>query len=267
MSHSQELKMKIKELTEADKPTDVKDKEELDWETMFDEPASKGELSTNRKTTATDKAASPKASPKLKVGSRADVAKKTAGMQMTPDMAHMLGGLNIPDDQLEPPEQALVPHEPVTSANVPATISREIEMSDPSMVSPTFLRVADLPGNMNRAILTMGKALFRGFTKTPTKDIVMIGNMGGMGPNSQKEVRSVAKWVVDNGEDVDTAHMDFGPTMPGYEADVKQFSTAGVRFMLVRDQFGDYIYAWPEADSVSGTQKLSSKDAGPKRLR
>jgi hypothetical protein len=244
--------MKIKELTEVDKPIDVKDKEGLDWETMFDEPTSKGELSTNRKTSATDKAQGPKSVPKLKVGTRADVARKTAGMQMTPDMARLIGGLNIPDDQLEPesPPQAVVPHEPVNPANVPATISREIEMSDPSMVTPTFLRVADLPGNMNRAIMTMGKALFRSFTKTPTKDIVMIGSMGGMGPHSEREVRSVAKWVVDNGREVDTAHMDFGPTMPGYEADVKQFNTAGVRFMLVRDQFGNYIYAWPEGDSL-----------------
>ncbi len=253
--------MKIKELTEADKPTDIKDRTEIDWETMFDEPASKGELSTGRKSSAADKSASPKAAPKLKVGSRADAARKTAGMQMTPDMARMLGGLNIPDDQLEPepPSQAVVPHEPVTLANVPATISREIEMSDPSMVNPTFLRVADLPGNMNRAILTLGKSLFRSFTKTPTKDIVMIGNMGGMGPHSTKEVRSVANWVADNGREVDTAHMDFGPTMPGYEADVKQFSTAGVRFMLVRDQFGDYIYGWPEGDSVGSARALPSK--------
>jgi hypothetical protein len=251
--------MKIKELTEADKPVDVEDKEELDWGTMFDEPASKGELSTNRKSSTVDKAKDPKAAPKLKVGSRADVARKTAGMQMTPDMARMLGGLNIPDDQLEPPEQAVVPHEKVTSSNVPATISREIETSDPSMVTPTFLRVADLPGNMSRAILTLGKALFRSFTKTPTKDIVMIGSMGGMGPHSQKEVRSVAKWVVDNGREIDTAHMDFGPTMPGYEADVKQFSTAGVRFMLVRDAYGDYIYAWPEGDSADSAKALPGK--------
>lgn len=261
--------MKIREVTEADRPTDVKDKTELDWDTMFDEPVSKGEVSTDRKTSAADKANGPKAAPKMKVGSKADVARKTAGMQMTPDMARMLGGLNIPDDQLEPPSTEVgVPEPVVPPANVPATISKAIATADPEMVTPTFLRVADLPGNVNRAILTLGKSLFRSFTKTPTKDIVMIGNMGGQGPHSTKEVRSVAKWVVDNGQEVDTAHMDFGATMPGYEADVKQFSTAGVRFMLVRDQFGDYIYAWPEGDSVMGTQALppaSGKKALPGR--
>lgn len=257
--------MKITEITEADRPTDVKDKTKIDWETLFDEPISKGELSTATKSSAASKAKEPNAAPNLKVGSRADVARKTAGMHMTPDMARMISGLNIPDDQLEPPEQSVVPHEPVTPTNVPATISREIEMTDPSMVTPTFLRVADLPGNVSRAILTLGKALFRSFTQTPTKDIVMIGNMGGQGPHSAKEVRSVAKWIVDHGHEVDTAHMDFGQIMPGYTADVKQYRTAGVRFLLVRDAWGDYIYAWPEGDSAQPGKRRSGS-ANPKPL-
>lgn len=248
--------MKIRELTEADRPAGVKDREELDWGTVFDEPASKGELSPGSRTQGSK---GPDAAPKMKVGSRADVARKTAGLQMTPDMARTLSGLNIPDDQLEPPEKEMVPYQPVNPANLPAAISQQIQQSDPSRVTPTFLRVADLPGNMDRAILTLGKALFRGFTKTPTKDIVMIGNMGGMGPHSQQEVRSVAKWVVDNGREVDTAHIDFGPTMPGYAADVKQFSTAGVRFLLVRDPYGDYIYAWPEGDSLGSPPAIAAK--------
>jgi hypothetical protein len=258
--------MKIKRLIEADRPTDVKDKTEIDWDTMFDEPTSKGELSANTKSSAASKAAGPLATPKLKVGAAGDTRKATAAMSPTDAMRDMMSKINMPvPAEPDTPSQDVVPHEPITPENVPAVISKEIEMSDPTMVQPTWHAVANLPGNMSRSILTLGKVLFGAFTKTPTRDIVMIGNVGGQGPNSTKEVRSVAAWVVENGRDVDTAHMDFGATIPGYSADVKQYIAGGVRFMLVKDQFGDYIYSWPEVDSVGGAKQIEAPALSPHR--
>lgn len=251
--------MKIKNLLEADRPIDVKDKTEIDWDTMFDEPVSKGELSTGTKSSAASKTAGPAATPKLKVGSKADTARAVSTMNPTDAMRDMMSRINVPvPDETETPARDLVPHEPVTPQNVPATISKEIAMSDPNMVQPTWHTVANLPGNMSRAILTLGKALFGAFTQTPTKDIVMIGNVGGQGPNSTRDVRSVAAWVVENGRAVDDAKIDFGDTIPGYHADVKHYTAGGVRFKLVKDQFGEYIYAWPEADSLGGVEQLAA---------
>ena len=131
-------------------------------------------------------------------------------------------------------------------------------MSDPHAVNPTWHAVSNLPGNMSRAILTLGKSLFRAFTRTPTEDIVMIGNVGGQGPNTTREVRSVAAWVEKHGVPVDDATVDFNRSIPGYTADVKHYVVGGVRFKLVRDQFGDYIYAWPESDSIGGAPQITT---------
>lgn len=238
------------------KPT-VKDKVEVDWDTMFDEPTSKGELSTDKKTADDQPKAAPKDVPKLKVGTKADTAKATAGITPTDAMRDLISKINVPvPDEPEEPSRDVVIHEPVTTQNVPAVISKEIALADPNMVQPTWHAVANLPGNMSRAILTLGKALFASFTKTPTKDIVTIANLGGQGPNSNREIQAVANWISKNGIPVDTAKMDFGATIPGYDATVKQYSTAGVRFMLVKDQFGQYIYAWPEQDSHQKAKTL-----------
>lgn len=252
--------MKIFEITEAN--TKVKDKADLDWDTMFDEPVSKGELSTAAGSSkVSGKSQNP--TPKLKVGSAADTRSKTAKITPTDAMRDMMSRINVPIDDIgsDEPTQDVVPHEPITPENLPAVITKEISITDPNTVTPTWHTVANLPGNMSRGILTLGKALFSSFTKTPTKDIVMIGNVGGQGPNSTREIRSVSKWVVDNGRAVDDASIDFDQTIPGYEAQTKHYTAGGVRFMLVKDQFGEYIYAWPEADSHGGVQQISSPPA------
>lgn len=104
---------------------------------------------------------------------------------------------------------------------------------------------------MSRAIRTLGRQLFRSFTQTQTDDIWMVGNLGGQGPNSRQEVNAVASWVRDNGEDIGAGDIDFDTSIPGYQADIQQYSAAGIRWLLVRDEFGDYIYSWPETDSIT----------------
>lgn len=256
-------------LEEADRPVDVKDPTEVDWDNIFDDPTSKGELSTDTHSANAAQTAGPTEIPKLKIGSKADTRAATANMTPTTAMRDMLDKINIPDDMLEPeevgvdePHQQLVPSE-VTPDHVPAIISREIALSDPHAVNPTWHIVSNLPGNMSRAILTLGKALFRSFTNTPTESISMIGNVGGQGPNSTREVRSVAKWVTEKGTPVDTASIDFDVTIPGYSADVSHFVVGPIRFMLVKDPYGDYIYAWPNADSVGSQPQIAAPAPPP----
>lgn len=245
---------------EADKPTKTADPTDLDWDTVFDEPASKGELA--KPASASQGQQGPMTTADLKKGSKVDTARATAGITPTAAMADLMSRINVPVDDagIDEPEQALVPTD-VTPDHVPAVISREIAMTDPHAINPTWHAVAHLPGNMSRAILTLGKALFRAFTKTPTEEISMIGNVGGQGPNSTREVNGVAEWLKRNGREVDAANIDFGQTIPGYAAQVKHYTAGGIRFKVVKDQFGDYIYAWPEKDSIGGIEQIGNDSA------
>lgn len=251
------------DLGEADE-TKVKDPTDLDWDSMFDdEPVSKGEL-TRPAASKAPAASGPMTTSDLKKGSRADTARAVSNIAPNAAAADMMSRINVPVDDhgVDEPENAVVPHEPITPDHVPATISRAIAMTDPHAINPTWHAVAHLPGNMSRAILTLGKALFRSFTRTPTEDIVMIGNVGGQGPNSTREVNSVANWVREHGHEVDDANIDFGQTIPGYSAHVKHYVANGIRFKIVRDQFGDYIYAWPETDSLDRAAEIGAAPQG-----
>lgn len=260
--------MSKKPLDEADRPVDYATPTDIDWDTMFDEPVSKGALSTDHVNTSAAKTSGQVEVPKLKIGDKAATHAATAHMTPTDSMRDMMSKINIPDEMMdagvddEPPHQQLVPST-IQPDQVPAVISREIAMSDPHAVNPTWHAVANLPGNMSRAILTLGKALFKSFTRTPTEAIVMIGNVGGQGPNSTREVRSVAKWVTEKGTPVDAATIDFGVTIPGYSAEVKHYTVGSVRFMLVKDPYGDYIYAWPNGDSLDAVQQIEPPAATP----
>jgi hypothetical protein len=117
---------------------------------------------------------------------------------------------------------------------------------------------------MQRAIRTLGKQLFRSMTRTPTEDIWMIANLGGRGPNSSAEVNAVAGWIRKNGEDLGPGDIDFDTSIPGYQADIHQYTAGGIRWLLVRDEFGNYIYSWPETDSV---ENANARELGQDRPR
>lgn len=233
--------------------TTVKDPTEVNW----DDPFNDMELAPEEPAKVTpwasqDKPTDKTATQDLKRAGRAATQAATAGIQMPAAAGELLSRLNVPE---VPDDEEAVP-EPITPANLPAVISKEIAATDPNAVNPEWHAVANLPGNTSRAIRTLGKALFGAFTKTPTQDIVMIGNLGGQGPNSERDIRSVANWVVEHGRPVDTAAIDFAQVMPGYVAETKQYTAGGARFMLVRDAFGTYIYAWPESDSLDTVEQL-----------
>jgi hypothetical protein len=153
------------------------------------------------------------------------------------------------DDQGYPDQdQDNLPDVRVNTENLPTVAGQALQAA--GVQDPEFHKVANLPGNMSRAIRTLGRALFRTLTRTQTDDIWMIGNLNGQGPNSRGEVNAVARWIRDSGDRVTQGDIDFDTTIPGYQADIQQWSAGGIRWLLVRDEFGDYIYSWPESDSI-----------------
>lgn len=77
-----------------------------------------------------------------------------------------------------------------------------------------------------------------------------MANLAGQGPNTPAEVNAVAGWVRDNGERVTEGEIDFADSIPDYQADIQQWTAAGIRWLLVRDEFGVYVYSWPESSSL-----------------
>jgi hypothetical protein len=213
---------------------------------QYDQPLS------NR--TPEQKPQAPADAPERKKASASATARATAGIH-NPRMGDMLSRIrNIeaePEDDdwgFAEPDTNTALNTEVRTANLPAVASANLQTA--GVQSPDFHKVSNLPGNMSRAIRTLGKQLFRTLTRTPTDDVYVVANLGGQGPNSTGEVNAVANWVRKNGDDLGDGNIDFDTTIPGYTADIKQYSAGGIRWLLVQDEFGNYIYSWPEGDSV-----------------
>jgi hypothetical protein len=191
--------------------------------------------------------------PRQRRASQSDTHRATRNITPNDQMRDMLGRMrNIEaDDDHEypaPDEAENLPDVHVNQQNLPAIAGQQLQAA--GIEDPTFHKVANLPGNMSRAIRTLGKSLFRSLTRTPTENIWMLGNLNNQGPNTRSEVNAVANWISENGHDVGNGNIDFDASIPGYDADIHQFSAGGIRWLMVRDQFGDYIYSWPESDSI-----------------
>ena len=205
----------------------------------------------------------------IKKANQKTTLSKTAGIG-SDDMANMLGKLrNIevdrdleayPDE--EPPEQ--LPSVEVNTANLPAVAGQALQAA--GVQNPDFHQVANLPGNMADQIRQLGKSLFGSLTMTPTKRIHVVANLGGQGPNSSAEVNAVAGFLKDHGRDLGPGDIDFENVMPGYKAQTHMFSAAGIRWMLVKDFAGQYIYCWPEEDSHDA-QDAIGMDKDVKKLK
>ena len=115
---------------------------------------------------------------------------------------------------------------------------------------PDFHQVAALPGNIKDQIRQLGRSVFKTMTTTPTNKIFVVANLGGMGPNTDREVQSVADWVRQHGQDYGDGSINFDKSIPGYEAETHMYTAAGITWLLVNDFAGQYIYAWPEKESV-----------------
>ena len=275
--------MLMNELIEADEPkkkkadeprssqTQFKEPEpdELDWSSMFDEPESKPIARAEPPKGKDDFKAAPEA-PNLRKASAATTARAAANITPTDQMRDMISRINVPDDAManEPEMPGDVDHdeavpEPPPPASVPALINKAIAASDPNAINPEWHQIKNLPGYMQRPIRAMGRATMGAFTDTPIEEISLVANLGGQGPNSDREVSGVAQWLKTNAQKIDSADMNFGDTIPGYEAQTLVYKVPGMKFLVVRDFAGGYIYAWPDA---SNNQLAGTKDQ-PLRLR
>lgn len=183
-----------------------------------------------------------------KVATADDTRKRAANVEL-PDQA--MGRLrdffaNVSDDEVPEPETPPTAVSTVTADSIPATL--QSAMVDAGNAHPEWHMIQNLPGYISGPIRKMGKAVFAQYTETPVENIQMIANLGGQGPNTSKEINAVANWIVKNGEPVSTGNIEFN-MMPGYSADVKVFDIDDVEVMVVKDDHGQYIYAWPAADS------------------
>jgi hypothetical protein len=162
-------------------------------------------------------------------------------------------------------ETGLIPYDQVDTRNLPAQVSTSLSKDG---VNPEFHQVSSLPGNMIRAINVLGKQLFSSLTSTPTKDVYVVANLGGQGPNLDGEVNAVANYVVKHGKAVsEDGTVNFDKIMPGYEAKISEYSLDGVRYLLVKDDMGKYVYAWPDKDSATkldqGDERLALPASSP----
>lgn len=170
---------------------------------------------------------------------------------------------NEPAADVEPPpEQLRIPGP--TRDQLPAVLSRGIRVG--GRMEPQWHRVRNLPGFQNRNIRRMGDDIFAMLTRTPHGEIQTIAHVAGQGPNTLAEVNAVAAWLREHGRDLGQGNVDFGDIIPGYRPDVQNYSAMGVRFHLVRDPMGYYIYAWPESDSLAVQQQTPQLREGKENL-
>lgn len=196
------------------------------------------------------------AGPELRKASAAKTRTATSNINPTDQMRDMLGRMRDIDidPNLEPypdDEPEMLPSTKVNTKNLPAVAGKA--MLAAGFTDPEFHQVARLPGNMAAMIRQLGKSLFGSITRTPTKDIYVVANLMGQGPNTTQEVNAVANYAKRFGQDMGPGDIDFDRVMPGYSAETHQYSAGGVRWLLVKDFGGTYIYAWPEQDSKDAT--------------
>jgi hypothetical protein len=209
---------------------------------------------------------------------------RMAGRSASDQMRDMLGRINPnQDDEIDDAEAARraglgaadrpEPREPrneidqVRPADVPAVLNNQLRAAGQQM--PEWHTINNLPGYMQRAIRGMGRQMFSMMTRTPLEQIMTIANVDGQGPNTDAELRAVANYLRQNGEDRGPVQISHGQAIPGYEPDVHEFTAMGLRFHVVRDPMGQYIYAYPEQDArTPGAQdRLPGRNNTPRLNR
>lgn len=240
--------------------TKSKDKPDLSAFTnpKMDQPLSKREPDRDEKRSS----GGDEPARKLRTASASKTAAASSNVRMDQRSQDHMSDLmrNMGDDDAEPetPTTDLVLR---SATDVPAHVASAMVAA--GMQDPDFHLVSNLPGNMKMAIKRLGQSLFGSLTKTKTDNIAMVGDLGGMGPNSPAEVNAVAGYLKKHGEDLGPGDIDFSNIMPGYKAKIHNWEADGVHFMMVKDQMGNYIYSWPAEDTLGRGDrqgKLSSDD-------
>lgn len=200
---------------------------------------------------------------KFSKSSAANTKSKTSNINLSTTAQDYMSRIN-PDAGADEPD--LIPEPKKTSdevvvrkANdVPAAIGNAMVAA--GYQNPEWHTINNLPGYMQRAIRGMGRQFFGMITDTPLEQILTIANVEGQGPNTNSEIRSVAAWLLANAEALPTMKVSYGMTIPGYEPEVREFRANGVRFHVVKDPMGQYIYAYPEKDAKTGKSQEQSKE-------
>lgn len=147
-----------------------------------------------------------------------------------------------------------------TRQNLPAVLGSNLVAA--GMQHPEWHTINNLPGYLSKQIRGMGRQFFRMFTNTPLESIMTIANVNGRGPNTTAEINAVGAWLQRNGEDMGDIEVDMGPAIVDYRPEVKEYRAAGIRFHVVRDPMGQYIYAYPEQDAVQHGGRLGAPEPG-----
>jgi hypothetical protein len=187
----------------------------------------------------------------LPVSSRGDTHAKLANMNPSDQMRDWMSRINPEVGATEPelldtPSTDLVVR---TASDVPAVLNTILQAA--GVQNPEWHKIQNLPGFGDRNIRGMGRQLFGMFTSTPLQDIKTIANVEGQGPNTDEELRAVAGFLQNHAEDMGEVEVGHGMAIPGYRPQVKEYRVNGIRFHVVQDPMGQYIYAYPDKDSKS----------------
>jgi hypothetical protein len=213
----------------------------------------------------------------LRPASRGETQRAVSNIRPTDQMMDIARGFNpnIPlgIDNVGEPDYGY--DEPVTTENLPAVISTAV--AETGMSVPPVHRVSDLPGNVLNIIRHVARDLFGQFTRTPVSNIFMVGNIGGTGPNSARDVQKLARWIANHGRKVTVSDptIDFEQlfTGTGYTAHYEMYTASGVRWLVIAESAHgqnlgtQYIYMWPERDSIDSQDNISSSENNVRRLR
>jgi hypothetical protein len=267
---------------EAQTKTKTKSKIDLgpDLDTQHDQPLA------NR--TPDREPEAPAAAPERKKASAAQTAQATQGIhtshlpKINADAAARFMAAHEPNDDewdgFPDEEPETLPSTQVNTENLPAVAGHALQATGTQ--NPDFHKVSNLRGNMSDVIRTLGKAVFASLTRTNTRDIWMVGNLPKMErnretgriepketnyPNSTAEVNAVANWAKKHGEDIGPGSFDMPDMFDTPQTfHYHQYSAAGIRWLLVNDIGGTYVYSWPESDSI---QHTNARELGHDRPR
>jgi len=115
----------------------------------------------------------------------------------------------------------------------------------------------DLPGNMHQVIRNMGRRVFSAFGEQDFEDIDVVASI----TNSEEDLDAVSGLVRQFGVPVVKDNIvDFGDTIPGYKAHAGVWTFGNQYYMFVKDDFGEYIYAWDntETDKLQHFEPMDS---------
>lgn len=153
------------------------------------------------------------------------------------DLMHMLGDTHDMDEG----EQEDVHGGADEPDSLPSVVGKA--MHDAGMnVEPKWHQIQHLPSFMRTSLTALAQQVVASHTDTPVDQLQVLSDH----VNSDVEMTALMTWVKRNGEkDEDTQSKFDASAGTDYVSDSQIWSAEGFTFMLVRDQMGQYVFAWP----------------------